>query len=75
MPRAARLDTPGALQHVMARGIERREIFSSDRDRADWLFRLATCSRESGARILAWALWPSCVAAVSATTSLVPALC
>jgi len=27
MPRQARLDAPGVLQHVMARGIERRKIF------------------------------------------------
>ncbi|MEA2022373.1 MAG: hypothetical protein U9N08_07860 [Candidatus Caldatribacteriota bacterium] len=26
MPRQARLDAPGVLQHVMARGIERRKI-------------------------------------------------
>ena len=33
MPRQARLDAPGLLQHVMARGIERREIFKDDKDR------------------------------------------
>jgi len=33
MPRQARLDAPGLLQHVMARGIERRKIFSDDKDR------------------------------------------
>jgi hypothetical protein len=33
MPRQARLDAPGALQHVMARGIERRKIFWDDKDR------------------------------------------
>ena len=33
MPRQARLDAPGALQHVMARGIERRKIFLDDKDR------------------------------------------
>ena len=27
MPRSARLDVPNVLQHVMARGIEGREIF------------------------------------------------
>jgi hypothetical protein len=27
MPRKARIDAPGALHHVMARGIERRIIF------------------------------------------------
>ena len=30
MPRLARIDVPGALHHVMARGIERRAIFRDD---------------------------------------------
>ena len=29
IPRQARLDAPGLLQHVMARGIEGREIFGN----------------------------------------------
>jgi REP element-mobilizing transposase RayT len=33
MPRKARIDTPGALQHVIVRGIERRNIFFDDMDR------------------------------------------
>ena len=33
MPRQARLDAPGVLQHVMARGIKRRKIFWDDKDR------------------------------------------
>lgn len=37
MPRRARLDAPGALHHVIARGIERRRIFSDDADRQDFL--------------------------------------
>jgi hypothetical protein len=30
MPRGPRIDALGILQHVMARGIERREIFRDD---------------------------------------------
>ena len=41
MPRQARLDAPGVLQHVMARGIERRKIFWDDKDRSSFLERLA----------------------------------
>ena len=41
MPRQTRLDAPGVLQHVMARGIERREIFRDDKDRQSFLDRLA----------------------------------
>jgi hypothetical protein len=33
MPRQPRLDVLGLLQHVMARGIEGREIFKDDKDR------------------------------------------
>ncbi len=29
MPRLTRLDAPGVLHHVMGRGIERRDIYSS----------------------------------------------
>jgi len=47
MPRQARLDAPGLLQHVMARGIERREIFKDDRDRQSFLERLAVILEET----------------------------
>ena len=40
MPRGPRLDAPGTLHHVMVRGIERRRIFESDRDREDFRNRL-----------------------------------
>jgi len=40
MPRGPRLDAPGALRHVIARGIERSTIFSDDADRTDFLDRL-----------------------------------
>ena len=33
MPRKARIDAPGALHHIIARGIERRKIFYDDNDR------------------------------------------
>ena len=41
MPRHPRLDAPGALHHVMGRGIKRTNIFRIDRDRDDFLNRLA----------------------------------
>jgi hypothetical protein len=36
MPRQARLDAPGVLHHVMARGIEQCSIFRDDRDREEF---------------------------------------
>jgi putative transposase len=59
MPRTARLDSADALHHVMARGIERRCIFRTDRDRHDWLGRLITCTQAGGASVFAWALLPN----------------
>jgi hypothetical protein len=40
MPRKARIDAPGALHHVIVRGIERGKIFRSDYDRRNFLNRL-----------------------------------
>jgi REP element-mobilizing transposase RayT len=40
MPREARLDTLGALHHVICRGIERRKIFRDDQDRDNFVERL-----------------------------------
>lgn len=41
MPRAARLDIPGVLQHVIVRGVERRDIFLDDIDRQSFLDRFS----------------------------------
>ena len=40
MPRQSRIDAPGALQHVIVRGIERRNIFRDDQDRYNFLERM-----------------------------------
>jgi len=47
MPRIARLDTPGLLNHVMIRGIERRKTFNDDKDRENFLERLPTLLPET----------------------------
>lgn len=59
MPRQARLDAPGLLQHVMARGIERREIFKDDKDRSSFLDRLAVILDETQTQCYAWSLIPN----------------
>ena len=56
MPRSARLDVLGVVQHVMARGIEGREIFGGDRDREAFLDRLASVITTGGAQLLGWSL-------------------
>lgn len=40
MPRQARLDVPGALHHIMVRGINKSAIFQDDQDRMRFLERL-----------------------------------
>jgi REP-associated tyrosine transposase len=59
MPRQARLDAPGVLQHVMARGIERRKIFWDDKDRSSFLERFAILLEETQTQCYAWTLIPN----------------
>ncbi len=56
MPRQPRLDAPGALHHVMGRGVERTNIFRIDRDRDDFLNRLANQCTEGNLIVYAWCL-------------------
>lgn len=56
---APRLDYPGAFHHLMARGIDRVDIFCDGHDREDFLLRLAQGIRDTGSRIHAWALQPN----------------
>ena len=55
----ARLDTEGALHHVMVRGLERRRIFLSRKDREDLMQRLAALVPKAGARVYAWSFLPN----------------
>ncbi len=59
MPRGPRLDAPGVLHHVMVRGWERRAIFRDDRDRADFVRRLAALAEGGAFAVCAWALLPN----------------
>ena len=56
MPRKARLDVPGTLHHAMVRGIEGSDIFRDDEDREAFIERIRYLAKETGTRILAWAL-------------------
>ena len=59
MPRIARLDAPGVLQHVIIRGIERRKIFRDDWDRDDLIRRMALLLPETRTACLAWTFMPN----------------
>lgn len=55
MPRKARIDAPGALHHIIVRGIDRRKIFFNDSDRDDFLDRLGGIVSDSKTACFAWA--------------------
>jgi len=59
MPRQPRLDAPGALHHVMGRGIERTKVFPEDADREDFVTRLAALCRDRHLAVYAWVLMPT----------------
>ena len=59
MPRKARIDAPGALHHVIVRGIERGKIFRSDYDRTNFLTRIGKLIPETQTDCFAWALIPN----------------
>lgn len=59
MPRGPRLDAPGCLHHVIARGIARRVLVADDGDRERFSGRLARLARNAATAVLAWALRPN----------------
>ncbi|MCX5895670.1 MAG: transposase, partial [Proteobacteria bacterium] len=59
MPRQARIDAPGALHHIIIRGIERRAIFQDDQDRDAFLERLGRILIETATPCFAWCLMPN----------------
>ena len=59
MPRQPRLDTPGALHHIIGRGIERSKLFRTDQDRQDFLNRVAELCIQGDLVVYAWSLMPN----------------
>jgi REP element-mobilizing transposase RayT len=59
MPRKSRVDAPGALHHLIARGMERRKIFSDDQDCHTFTDPLGTVLAETGTACYAWSLIPN----------------
>ena len=59
MPRQSRIDAPGALHHIIGRGIAREKVFIDDQDREQFLERLGSILIESGTDCFAWALIPN----------------
>ena len=59
MPRQVRIEFPGAMYHVMARGDRREEIVRDDEDRRTFLRTLGEASERAGFRVHAWVLMSS----------------
>jgi REP element-mobilizing transposase RayT len=59
MPRQSRIDAPGALHHIVARGIERKKIFRDRVDRDNFLNRLGNILTETQTACFSWALIPN----------------
>ena len=56
MPRQSRIDAPGALQHIIIRGIEKKAIFKDDADRENFVDRLGKLLLDTETTCYAWAL-------------------
>jgi REP element-mobilizing transposase RayT len=56
MPRKVRIDAPGALHHIIVRGIERNAIFRDETDCENFLLRFGRLLTETFTACFAWAL-------------------
>jgi len=59
MPRQSRIDFPGALHHVIIRGINRAEIFRDHHDRTRFVTLLQKGLEKTDLDCYAWALIPN----------------
>ena len=59
MPRKARIDAPGAVHHIIFRGIERRRIFNDKIDYGNFIDRLGKVLTETSTPCYSWALMPN----------------
>src|SRR4030042_4611145 len=59
MPRKSRIDAPGALPHVIGRGINRQDIFTDRKDYHAFMERLGDLLVDTKTSCYAWALIPN----------------
>ena len=59
MPRKARIDAPGALHHIICRGIAKSKIFIDEKDRLSFLKRFDKILTDTSTPCYAWALMPN----------------
>ncbi|BBO74538.1 hypothetical protein DSCW_19550 [Desulfosarcina widdelii] len=53
MPRQSRIDAPGALYHLIIRGIEQKSIFKDDADRNEFIERFESIFSETSTPLAA----------------------
>src|SRR6059058_5588779 len=68
MARTPRQEAEAAVHHVYARGVERRKIFMDDRDRRNYVARLAAVVGRQEWRLLSFCLMPNHVHLLVETT-------
>jgi len=56
MPRKARIDAPGAVQHIIIRGIERKDIFRDTTDKDTFVERFGKVIIQTSTPCYAWVL-------------------
>ncbi|MGD9038947.1 MAG: transposase [Desulfobacteraceae bacterium] len=56
MPRKARIDAPGALHHIIIRGIEKKPTFRDNQDKRNFLERFGRVILETSTKCYGWAL-------------------
>jgi putative transposase len=59
MPRQSRIDAPGALHHIIARGNEKRKLFEDKKDYQEFIARLGDVLSHTQTICYAWALMPN----------------
>ena len=59
LPRGPRLDAPGVLHHMRARGSARQRLFQADADREGFVQRLARVAAAEALTVYAWVLLPN----------------
>ncbi len=59
MPRRSRIDAPGGIHHIIARGIALEKIFCDDIDRDNFLNRIEKILKETETACYAWSLMPN----------------
>ncbi len=59
MPRQKRINIPGAVHHIIVRGLNGQELFYDDKDRIELISRLKTALQATECQCYAWSIMPN----------------